>query len=64
MASMRVSLLCATMSRKLVQSAMSVRKGTQLRNSPMVLWNCSTSRPAVNARIVRSVAPVILCART
>ncbi len=43
MASMKVSLVCATMSRKLVQSAMSVRKGTQLRNSPMVLWNCQLS---------------------
>jgi hypothetical protein len=58
MASMKVSLVAMTMSRKLVQSAMSVRKGTQLRNSPMVFWNCSSSRPAVKARIARSVVPV------
>ena len=60
MASTKVSLAAMTISRKLVQSAMSVRKGTQLRNSPMVFWNSSSSRPAVNARIARSVVPVTL----
>src|ERR1022692_2163233 len=64
MASMKFSLVRVRMSRKLAQSAMSVRKGTQLRNSPMVFWNSSSSRPAVNARIARSVLPVILLART
>jgi hypothetical protein len=58
MASMNVSRVARTTSRKLVQPAMSVRNGSQFRNSPMVSWNCSSSRPAVNARIARSVFPV------
>ena len=63
MASMKVSLAARTISRKLVHCAMSVRNGTQLRNSPMVFWNSSSVRPAVNARMARSVWPVIVWAR-
>ena len=63
-ASMNVSLVFRTISRKLVQSAISVRNGTTLSNIPMVLWNSSSVRPAVTAFTVRSVAPVIWCAST
>src|SRR5260370_10175032 len=44
-ASMNVSLVAMTTSRKLMQSAISVRNGTTLRNIPMVLWNSSSVRP-------------------